>query len=53
MFAIGYLGYTFYAARTARDRINHDAHLGGAITGLLFVGLTDPQAVTTAWQLLK
>ncbi len=53
LFAIGYLGYTLYASHHARDQINHDAHLGGAITGLLFVGLTDPQAVTTAWQLLS
>ena len=52
LFAIGYLAYTIYASRHARDHINHDAHLGGAITGLLFVGLTDPQAVTVAWQLL-
>jgi membrane associated rhomboid family serine protease len=52
LFAIGYLGYTIYAAHHAADHINHDAHLGGAITGLLFVGLTDPQAVGVAWQLL-
>jgi len=53
LFAIGYLAYTFYASRHARDRINHDAHLGGAVTGLLFVGLTDPQAVADAWRLLS
>jgi membrane associated rhomboid family serine protease len=31
-------------ARQARGRINHDAHLGGALFGLEFVLLTDPAA---------
>ena len=32
------------SARQARGRINHDAHLGGALTGLAFVLFTDPGA---------
>lgn len=44
LFAIGYLAYSYYSARDSRDRINHDAHLGGAITGLIFVALVDPDA---------
>ena len=28
----------------ARGRINHDAHLGGALFGVVFVMLTDPAA---------
>jgi len=43
LFALLYLAYTFYSARNARDRINHDAHLGGALVGLLFVAIRDPQ----------
>jgi membrane associated rhomboid family serine protease len=44
LYAIGYLAYTYYSARQARGRINHDAHLSGAVVGLVFVALTDPRA---------
>lgn len=44
LFAVLYLAYTYFAAKQERGRINHDAHLGGAITGLLFVALTAPAA---------
>jgi membrane associated rhomboid family serine protease len=50
LFAILYLAYTIYASRHKQDGINHDAHLSGAITGLLFVLITDPRAVAVAWQ---
>ena len=52
LFALGYLAYTLYAARQARGRINHDAHLGGALAGLAFVALSDPQAIGRALALL-
>jgi len=42
--AVLYLAYTYYSSRHPHGRINHDAHLGGAITGLLFVALTEPRA---------
>lgn len=44
LFAVGYLAYTWYASKHPQGRINHDAHLGGALTGLVFVALTDPDA---------
>jgi membrane associated rhomboid family serine protease len=44
LFAIGYLAYTYYASKHPHGRINHDAHLGGALTGLLFVALVAPRA---------
>jgi len=44
LFAVGYVAYSWYSARQSRGRINHDAHLGGALFGLVFVLLTDPAA---------
>lgn len=44
LFAVGYLAYTWWSARQARGRINHDAHFAGALTGLVFVALAHPQA---------
>jgi membrane associated rhomboid family serine protease len=44
LFAVLYLGYSWYSARHARGRINHDAHIGGALAGLAFVMITDPLA---------
>jgi len=44
LFAVGYVAYSWYSARQSRGRINHDAHLGGALFGVLFVLVTDPAA---------
>lgn len=44
LFAVGYLAYSWYAARRQVGRINHDAHLGGALVGLLYVAMFDPDA---------
>jgi len=44
LFAVLYLAYTWYAAKRAQGNINHDAHLDGALTGLLFVAFTEPAA---------
>jgi membrane associated rhomboid family serine protease len=41
LFAVGYLAYSWWQSRQNRGRINHDAHFGGAITGLVFVAITD------------
>jgi membrane associated rhomboid family serine protease len=49
LFAVLYLGYTIYSARQSRGRINHDAHLDGALTGLAFVALTDWPTWVGAW----
>jgi membrane associated rhomboid family serine protease len=44
VFAFGYLAYTWRASKRAHGRIHHDAHLDGAITGMVFVLITDSGA---------
>jgi membrane associated rhomboid family serine protease len=44
IFAVLYLAYSYYQSRHSTGRINHDAHLSGAFTGLAFVAVTDPGA---------
>lgn len=52
LFAVGYLVYSIWSSRRSRDRINHDAHLGGALTGLAFVAVTDPGAYSRLGEIL-
>jgi membrane associated rhomboid family serine protease len=50
LFAVAYLAYTYYASNRSRSRINHDAHLSGALAGVAYVAITDPDALRRAWQ---
>jgi membrane associated rhomboid family serine protease len=51
LYAIAFLGYSYWQSSQHRaDYINHDAHISGALTGLAFVGLTDPRAFQYAIQ---
>jgi membrane associated rhomboid family serine protease len=52
LFAVGYVAYSWWAARESRGRINHDAHLCGAISGLGFVAVTDPAAFSRLAEML-
>lgn len=45
LFAVIYLAFSYYSSRTSKGRINHDAHLTGAIAGVAFVALTDPHRI--------
>jgi membrane associated rhomboid family serine protease len=52
LFALLYLGYTYYSSRFSRGQINHDAHLFGALAGVAFVAVTDPHSLREFVRLL-
>ncbi len=45
LFAVAYVGYSWWAGQQGKGNINHDAHLCGAFTGIAFVLVTDPAAL--------
>jgi membrane associated rhomboid family serine protease len=53
LFAVGYVGYSYWASTQSRGRINHDAHLCGALSGLGFVAIIDPTAYIALLDLIK
>jgi membrane associated rhomboid family serine protease len=53
VFVVGYVGYSWWAAKQSRGRVNHDAHLDGAFVGLIFVGLTDFDAWSRAIRMVS
>jgi membrane associated rhomboid family serine protease len=42
LYAPGFMLLSFYGMKSARDNIGHDAHLGGAIIGLLITAVLQP-----------
>jgi len=50
LFAVVYLAYSVWASKHGSGRVNHDAHIGGAVAGVVFVLLVDPQAAAAAWR---
>ena len=50
LYAIGFIVGSFVAMKKARDNIGHDAHLGGAIVGLLIAAVLEPQAARSNWK---
>jgi membrane associated rhomboid family serine protease len=42
IYAVLYLAYTIYMDRKSADRINHSAHLWGAIYGIVITALIEP-----------
>jgi membrane associated rhomboid family serine protease len=45
-FAVLYVAYSAWAAGQQRDRVAHEAHLGGAIGGVLLTLLVQPDALS-------
>lgn len=45
VFAVLYVAYSVYAANQRADRVAHEAHLGGAIGGILITLLLRPEAL--------
>jgi membrane associated rhomboid family serine protease len=45
IYAILFLGYTIYMSRRGGDNVNHDAHLWGALYGIVFTILARPSVM--------
>jgi len=46
-YAVLFLAYTIYMSRRGGDNVNHDAHLWGAIYGIVFTIIAHPRVVNT------
>jgi membrane associated rhomboid family serine protease len=46
LFALLYVGYSIYAMRNVDDNIGHEAHLGGALGGVIATLLISPGLIT-------
>lgn len=50
LFGVLYLVYCNYASKYSRDNINHDAHMFGALSGLLITIILNPHIVNSFLQ---
>jgi membrane associated rhomboid family serine protease len=48
-----YLVFSWYQGRKSSDRINHDAHLYGALFGLIFCLIFYPRSISIFWEQLR
>ena len=45
LFTILYIGYSVYAMKNVQDNIGHEAHLGGAVGGIVVTILLNPSVI--------
>lgn len=45
VFGALFIAYSFWAHKKASDQINHEAHIAGALTGILYVVLIVPRGI--------
>ena len=49
LFALAFLAYSVIASRARLGRVNHDAHIAGAIAGVAYVAITQPGSLQRAF----
>lgn len=52
IFGLAYLGFSYYMDKKGGDRINHDAHLWGAVYGFVFTVLLKPSLIVRFFEQL-
>lgn len=53
LFAILYIAYSIYASKRGQDNINHEAHISGAIVGLIFTIILFPGILPSFFEQIK
>lgn len=51
LFGILYLMYSMYASKQEEGKINHEAHIAGAVYGLVFMALAQPQVLSQLYKM--
>ncbi len=50
IFGALYMGYSIYMSRKGTDNVNHDAHLWGAVFGIVFILINMPEQLSGFFQ---